>query len=337
MGLIKKFIIGEFSKNFIMVFLPFLSILSIIYVIRIASFSQRINVSSKEMFNLFILFLPDILFYTIPISFIVALSATLLKLSNDNELIALFSYGLSPKRILSFFSIPAILFSTLLLLLSMIIIPKSTYDFKILKAKKIADAQLTVESNKLGQKFGDFIFFAGKKDKDKLQDVVLFTQTKHNKKIIFMAKEGKITNKDGIFQLDLLNGSGDTFLPTNVKSLKYSKMSIFHYLKNRRSKAKIEGWSNIGKNKKLMSKFTYNIFISFSPLLSILLAAGLSIINPRYQKSSIYLVSALILILIYTLGSILKNSGTIGLLFVSVVSLVLAGYLTYKKRVMSTF
>ena len=334
---IKKFIIGEFTKNFTMVFLPFLSILSIIYVIRIASFSQRINVNAHEMLELFMLFLPDILFYTLPVSFVVAVGATLLKLSNSNELIALFSYSLTPTRLLRFFVAPAILFSLLLLLLSMLLIPRSTFKFKQLKAQKIQDAQLSVEANKLGQKFGDYIFFTEKKDHENLEHVVLFTRTKHKEKIIFIAKRGKIENKDGVFRLDLIDGNGDTFSPEKIKSLKYSQMSLFHYLKNRHSKTKEQGWKNIKKNKKLMASFTYNFFISLSPLLSLFLVAGLSIINPRYQKISIYTVSAIILIVIYALGSTLKNSGTPLMLALSMISLVLVGYTVFNKRVKSIF
>lgn len=334
---VRRFLIEEFTKNFIMIFFPFLSILSIIYVIRIASFSQRINVSAPEMFDLFILFLPDILFYTLPASFVVALGATFLKLSRGNELISLFSYGLSPARILRFFIIPATLFSILLLLLSMIIIPQSTHDFKAMKTKKIADAQLAVEANKLGQKFGKFIFFAKEKHGDKLNDVILFTKTKDNKKIILIANEGKIKNQNGVFRLDLMDGSGDTFMPNSVKSLKYDEMSIYHYTKSKHKANKIQKWKDISHNKRSMSRFVYNIFISLTPILSLLLIAGLSIINPRYQKSSIYLVSFFVLAIVYTLGSALKESGTYVSFVISIFSFLAISVWVFYKRVRSTF
>ncbi len=320
-----------------MVFLPFFSILSIIYIIRIASFSQRINVNSSEMLELFVLFLPDILFYTLPVSFIVAIGATLLKLSNTNELIALFSYSLSPIRLLRFFVAPAMLFSLLLLLLSMLLIPRSTFQFKQLKAQKIQNAQLSVEANKLGQKFGNYIFFTEKKDHEKLEHVVLFTRTKNREKIIFVANKGKLENANGVFRLDLIDGNGDTFSTDNIKSVEYSKMSLFRYLNKKKKKSKVPEWKNIYKNKKLMSNFTYNIFISLSPLLSLFLVGGLSIINPRYQKISIYTISALILVIIYTLGSTLKNSGTLFILGLSIATIVTLGYGLFYKRVKSIF
>lgn len=320
-----------------MVFLPFFSILSIIYIIRIASFSQRINVNSSEMLELFVLFLPDILFYTLPVSFIVAIGATLLKLSNTNELIALFSYSLSPIRLLRFFVAPAMLFSLLLLLLSMLLIPRSTFQFKQLKAQKIQNAQLSVEANKLGQKFGNYIFFTEKKDHEKLEHVVLFTRTKNREKIIFVANKGKLENANGVFRLDLIDGNGDTFSTDNIKSVEYSKMSLFRYLNKKKKKSKVPEWKNIYKNKKLMSNFTYNIFISLSPLLSLFLVGGLSIINPRYQKISIYTISALILVIIYTLGSTLKNSGTLFILGLSIATIVTLGYGLFHKRVKSIF
>lgn len=52
-----------------------------------------------ELFTLYLYSVPNILFYTLPISFFIALVIALGKLSSEYELIVITSFGLNPTKI----------------------------------------------------------------------------------------------------------------------------------------------------------------------------------------------------------------------------------------------
>ncbi len=69
--------------------------------------------------------LPAMLFYTLPVSFMVAVVTMLLRLSNENELTALFALGIKSNRVVRSILLSASLFSILLLILSIIKMPQA--------------------------------------------------------------------------------------------------------------------------------------------------------------------------------------------------------------------
>ncbi len=338
MGRVRGFILSHFTKNYLLIFLPFLSILSIIYIIRIAALSSKVSLNGTEVLKLLWFFAPEILFYTIPLSFIAALTATLMKLSEDNELIALFSFGLTPIKLLKVFLLPSILFTTLMLTLSLSSMPKSKLNFKIFEGQKLAEAKLTISPNKLGQKFGEYIIFIGDKKDDRYRDIVLFATDDREKRVIFMAEEGSIESSSSRFALNLYNGSGDTFLSNSIESIDYEQMSIYSYPKNRANLGMLQrGWSKIRENKRDMALFIYSIFISISPFLILAIVAAFSIINPRYQRAHIYLVSFAITMAIYATASFLKKQGTPTILLLFCILYISIGVFLFYRRTRRNF
>jgi len=92
-----------------------------------------------------------------------------MKLSQDNELIALYALGLQSKKILKsilllglLFSIllsAGLLFSILLSALSFLGIPMSKQLYNAFKEKKKSEATLNIIPGKLGQKFGEYYIY----------------------------------------------------------------------------------------------------------------------------------------------------------------------------------
>lgn len=338
MARVRGFILSHFTKSYLLIFLPFLAILSIIYIIRIASLSSKISLDGYEILELFSFFAPEILFYTIPLSFIAALTATLMRLSEDNELIALFSFGLTPVKLLKIFLLPSFLFTVLMLILSLSSMPKSKLSFKVFEGQKLAEAKLTIAPNKLGQKFGEYIIFIGDKKDDRYRDVVLFATNSKYKRVIFIADEGSIESNSSRFTLNLFNGSGDTFLAKTIESIDYQQMSLYSYPQNKANIARLRrGWSEIGENRKDMALFIYNIFLSLSPLLALGIIAAFSIINPRYERAHVYLVSFGVTISIYAVASFLKKQGTPMLLLLFCTIYVAIGIYLFQKRTRKSY
>ena len=311
MGKVRGFILSHFSKHYLLIFLPFFSILSIVYIIRISILSQKISLNAGEFLKLFGFFLPDILFYTLPLSFIAAVTVTLTKLSEDNELIALFSFGLTPTRLLRIFVLPALLFTSLMLILSLHTIPQSTTAYTLFKSKKTAEARLNIAPNRLGQKFGDYIIFLGDKQGQRYHDVVLFATDDKEKRVLIIANEGEMEHKNSQFSLNLYQGTGDTFLPDRIESISYAQLRIYNYARHAVDTTWLNrGWSHIGTSRSDMALFIYNIFLSLSPLLVLGMIIAFSVINPRYQKPRTYLISFTMIVAIYLAASLLRKEGT---------------------------
>jgi len=96
------------------------------------------------------------LFYTLPVSFMVAVVTMLLRLSNENELTALFALGIKSNRVVRSILLSASLFSILLLILSMIKMPQAKQDYRLFKAKKLTQAKINIYSIKVGAKIWRF-------------------------------------------------------------------------------------------------------------------------------------------------------------------------------------
>lgn len=323
MGRIRGFILSHFGTHYLLIFLPFFSILSIVYVIRISILSNKISLNAGDILSLYGFFLPDILFYTLPLSFIAALTATLTKLSEDNELIALFSFGMRPAKLLHIFAFPVLLYVSLMLLLSLYIIPQSTAAYKLFESNKMAEAQLTITPNRLGEKFGDYIIFLGDKKGGLYQDVVLFATDNKDKRVLIMADKGEMKHNQGQFSLNLYHGTGDTFLADRIESLTYDQLRIYNYAYNTVDTQWLNrGWSQLSTHPNDMALFVYNLFLSLSPLLVLGIVIAFSIINPRYQSPHTYLISFGMILAIYLSASLLKKEGTpLLLLFVSLLFL----------------
>ena len=335
MARVRGFILSHFSKTYFLIFLPFFSILSIVYIIRISILSSKFVLNGSEILDLYGFFLPDILFYTLPLSFIASLTATFTKLSHEHELIALFSFGLTPTKLRNLFILPALLFSILMLIISLYTIPQSTLKYKLFIDKKATEAKLSIIPDRLGQRFGDYMVFLGDKQGDHYQDIVLFATDNKQKRVIVIANDASMENNQSKFSLTLNHGTGDTFLPDSIASVQYKQMKLYSYPKSRANIPWLSrGWSKIYTNKRDMALLIYNIFLSLSPLLVLGMIAAFSIIHPRYQKSYTYLTGFGVSVMVYVTASLLRKQGTpLLLLSVSLLFLLLSALLfRYKTK-----
>jgi len=95
MGKLKSYILSNFSLLFFSIFMPLFSIASVVFIIKVATMTAVIQLSIIEMLKLYVFILPDLLFYTLPITFFVAATMSLHKLSSDNEMTVVFALGIN--------------------------------------------------------------------------------------------------------------------------------------------------------------------------------------------------------------------------------------------------
>ncbi len=336
---LSKYISENFTKAFLTIFLPLFFIGSLVSIVQLSSLTKFIQVNFFEMMRLYGYNLPAMLFYTIPISFLIAVTTVLLRLSTENELIALFALGFKSKDIVRRLLFSAILFSILLLLLSIIKMPQTQQQYKAFKIEKLREAKLNISPSKLGQKFGDFFVYLKSKDKTYMRDIVIYTKEKGKSDRLFIAKEANIDNSNSTISLILNRGTGYTFEKKSLKMVEYEQMKIFQKIKGKSYTYRDikEYWKKYAKNPKKKGKILFFIFISLIPIIALYIVASFSIINPRYQKSYAYPILGLTILLLYVIATLLQHQGNPIFLAISLLTVTVIGLILFHYRVARYF
>ena len=222
-----------------------------------------------------------------PVSVFISLVLTLSKLSSEYELIVITSFGLNPIKILKLI-FPTILLSTiLLLLLSLVLMPKVEYMNDTFLQNKKTEAQFNIKASEYGQAFGKWLIYVSEENKGKYKDIVLFQQEKE-KDTFIISKKAKMNNNGSTLSLNLDTGKALS-ISENINQVNFDKMVINNKLKSSKNINTIDDlityWKDISIKKSKESEFSFAILSSIFPLLSVLLIIYLGYYNPRYEKN----------------------------------------------------
>jgi lipopolysaccharide export system permease protein len=325
---VRGYISSNFTKSFLTIFLPFYLIISLVFFVRISSLTSKIQINFAELILLYSYSIPEIIFYTIPISFVAALANVLINLSQGNELIALYSLGLKSKKILNSLLLLGILFSLLL----------ATISF--FKEEKRSEAKLNIVPGELGQKFGNYYMYVKEKTGDTFHDIVIYNRTNKADEQFFSSQMGQINHNENVTSLLLHKGYGYTYTKTKLQQAEYETAEIFDRSQSKgfQFKSIISYWSEGDESsKKIMHKILFYIFISLIPFLSVYLVASFTMINPRYQQNHSFLVIFFTTLFFYIIASSLQKWGTPLILILSIMIVTILGQWLFKKRVAKYF
>ncbi len=337
---IRGYISTNFTKSFMTIFLPFFFIISLIYLVKISALTAQIQISFGELLQLFSYSIPDIIFYTLPLSFIAALANTLLRLSSDNELIALYALGMPAKKILHGIWLIALLFSLLLLTISFLAMPMSKQLYKSFKDEKKAEAKLNIIPGKLGQKFGDFyVYVKEKEDNGLFHDLVIYNRTDMKNEQFFAAKKGKINKNNGQTSLLLYNGFGYTYSKDHLQQAEYRTLEAFDSVKTQSFHFEniIAYWKKATGDSRIMHRLFFFLYVSLIPILALYMVSAFAMINPRYQENHAFIIIFGTTLLLYLTASSLEKWGSPLLLVAAVILTVAVGYILFQKRVARYF
>lgn len=336
---IKGYISSNFSKSFLTIFLPFFMIISLVYLVRISALTAKVHITFGELLILYSYSIPDIIFYTLPLSFITALANVLVKLSQDNELIALYTLGLQAKKVLSTMLLLGLLFSLLLFSISFLAMPLSKQFYKSFKENKQAEAKLNIVAGELGQKFGNYYIYVKEKNEDTLNDIVIYNRTDKNNEQFFSSKTGQIQNRGNVVSLLLKEGYGYTYSETELQQVQYKTLEV--YDSDKKSGFKFEDiagyWGQAKTDIDWMRKILFFIFISLIPILSVYPVASFTMINPRYESNRSFLVIFVTALLLYVIASSLNKWGTPLILGIAILILAILGQQLFARRVSRYF
>ncbi|MDD3476055.1 MAG: LptF/LptG family permease [Sulfurimonas sp.] len=339
MKTIQNYIRDSISILFLSIFLPLFSIASIVFLIKLATYTAVIQLSIFEMAKLFFFMLPELLFYTLPLSFFVAITLALFKLSNDNEIIVLFALGIRPKLILQILLKPAIFLSIILLVNFFILFPHAKVLSSNFISYKKSEAKFNLSASEFGHKFGEWLLYLGKDNLDETySDVVLFNK-KQNEEVLIRAKDAEIINDSGILRLKLTSGEGYSYSDKKFTQIDFEIMYINDTMKTDLDKYEtpMEYWLPKAPSEKKKKMLISNILFSLFPILSIFLAATIGIVHTRHQKGKIYLFMFMGIIIYYTLAVALQLVFSSYALPVLIFGWLGATYILYKKIIVAKF
>lgn len=343
---VENYILRNFLAFFWPLFFTLFAISSLVFIIRLADLTGVVSVNFLEFISLYLLGVPQLLFYTLPIAFFLSAGLVYAKLSFDRELVAIFAMGANLKDVLRPIIKISILFSLTLFFMGYFVHPYSTAVAKNFVESKKSLSRLNVKPSEATQKFGDWlVFISGEKDGE-FTDVVLFSASskaslvgeggndKNQSATFVSAKSAKIVSEGGVSTFVLSDGKGYRLEEQNGSKLIYFKeMGI----RSQPQKADFEPsnfigyWGEMKKDKKRAKDFSDVFLTSIFPIASIFFIPAFGILNPRYQKnrSAFFFIIAVAVFYAFmlTVNPILTY---FGILVVTPIWFLL-GYFLYKK------
>ncbi len=341
MGRVNDYLLKQFSSIFASLFFTLFFITSIIFFIKIASITSVIKITFIELGTLYIYLLPNIIIYTVPITFFIAVCISLFNLSKENEIIILFTLGYSPKKITKLFLITASILSVILIVNIVVLIPIAKQLNKNFIDYKKTEAKFNIKPTEFGQKFSNWLVYINKGDKqDNFDSIVMYQEANnHELEKFIIANKAKIENKDGFLSLKLNKGKAFQFKTDSIEQLNFDNMYINTQPKTSLKKIQTikEYWLSAINDKKRAYDLAFFLMIALFPISTILLSISIGIVTYRYEKGGIYLSMASV-ILIYLLCGfmIVKYFNIIGLLFF-IPTYTLFSYAFYKKRILKRY
>jgi len=340
MNKLEKYLINNLSTLFLSIFLSLFAIASVIFLIKLATYTAVIKLTIFEMFKLYLFVLPQILFYTLPITFFIAAALSIFRLSNDNEIVILFALGIHPKFLLKTLFKPAFLLTILLFLDFLVLFPHTTILSDNFISYKKSEAKFNLSASEFGHKFGDWLLYPGSKDEksETYGDVFLFNKTQ-KEEVLIGAKKAKVINDNGILKLKLTNGQGYSYSNKNFSQIDFDTMYINDTLqtKLKRYETPLEYWQSDYKKKKKRATFITSTLLSLFPILSLFLIVSISVVHARHQKSMIYLWLFLGVIIFYALSMGLQKIMLFYTIPFVAISWLFVTYYIYRKTIVSRF
>lgn len=336
---LRQYIIDNLSILFMSVFIPLFAIASVVFLIKLATYTAVIQLTIWEMTKLYIFSLPEIIFFTLPIAFFIAAALTLYKLSTDNEIVVLFALGVHPKFILMTLLKPALLLSMLLTFSFFILFPHAKVLSLNFVANKKSEAKFNLSASEFGHSFGEWLLYVGKSNSNGTYgDVFLFNKNSEDE-ILIGAKNAKVINDNGLLKLKLTDGEGYSYSKDKLSQINFKTMLINDTLTTELTqyKSAMEYWlsDSISKTREKMF-ITYTLLAIF-PIIGLFIIASISIVHVRHQKGKMYLYLILSLVIFFGLSFGLRNIFSYYTIPIVIISWLSVTYYIYNRAIRARF
>jgi len=321
---LEKYLIHNFFSSFFTLFSVLFIIASMVLLLTISNMTAVLKIDIWEFLYLYILSLPEIIFYTLPITFFITSAISIAKLFENSELITVLALGVSPKQIIKPFIKMASIITILLLVITFFSIPTSNILFKNFINIKKTESQFNFTPSSIGQKLGDWDIFIKEKNKNTYNNIILYN---YKKNLLIQAKKASTFRKANYFVLSLSNGT----IHNNNKE-KYLKVTFNQMDLNQKISITKLSLNSIAEYlKKYIKKTNKYLLISFFPIVAFFFLASISFFHNRYQKNYAIVFSLVISILYYTSVFILFKK--LYAIFIIIPIFIIVAKLIEKKRI----
>ena len=336
---LQEYIIHNLSMLFLSIFSALFTIVSVVFFIKLATYTAVIQLSIFDMIKLYLFVMPELLFFTLPLTFFISAALTIFRLSNDNEIIVLFSLGIHPKFILRTLLTPALLLSTLLLFNFFFLFPHAKVLSKNFITYKKSEAKFNLSASEYGHKFGEWLVFLGEKNTDETFSNVYLFNKKSTQEILIEASTAEIINDSGILRLKLTDGEGYTYSKEKFTQIDFKEMIINDTFASKliEYRSALDYWTSDERKKKKVATFISNTLMSLFPLLSLFLILSISIVHARHQKNKIYLYIFLGIVVYFSASLWLQKALSFYAIPAIIVVWSIGTYYIYKKTVVARF
>ncbi|MFY9143080.1 LptF/LptG family permease [Sulfuricurvum sp.] len=310
MDKLRRYLLSNLSLLFFSIFLPLFAIASVIFMIKLATYTAVIQLSLIEMGKLYLFVLPELLFFTLPIAFVIGAALTLYRLSNDNEMVVVFSLGISPMFIAKVLFKPAFLLTVLLFVDYLVVTPYIKIISSNFVDHKKAEAKFNLTASEFGHSFGDWMLFINSSDSEnrKFGDVVLFNKKMKDETLI-ISKKAELINNKGVLQLKLDDGESYSYEDNLFRKMVFRIAYINDVMDTDETiyRNVIDYWTNDELRARKDQRLITNSLMSLFPTISLFLVIALGIVHARHQKRWIYLWLFLSIIAFYSAAIITQQ------------------------------
>ncbi len=341
MDKITKYILKNFAESFNPIFFSLFFMVSIIYFIKISKITSIVKITFVELGELYLYTVPRIVIYTFPVVFFIAVAIAFVKMSKDNEVTVMFSFGYSPKKLVKIFSYLSLAVTVFLLLNAIFLVPISKQLYSNFVDVKRAEAKLNIHAMEFGQKFSNWLVFINKSDKqNSFEDIVMYSQGKYQKKdTVIVSKKADIYNKKGALKLLLKNGKVFNISEKDIRQTNYKTLTITRYQNSEISSDQgvFAYWEKALIDKGRAKDFATFILISLFPVLTVLAAMSFGIFNARYETNRVYTFVFLTILIYYiAMYSFISASPLMALIFLPVITL-MSSIFIFKRKILKRY
>lgn len=332
---LQRYLYSQLAITFFPIFFGLFFITAVIFLVKISALTAIITVNFFELFRIFSYTIPDIIFYTMPISFFISMVITLSKLSSEYELTVITSFGLNPFKILKIFLPLTLLLTLLLLVVSVGLIPKTDFERKQFVNIKKNEANFNIKSGEFGQKFGDWLIFINDKKNNLYEDVKLL-KVENDKDQFVVSKSAILDNDKGVLSIRLSEGKAFLIEKEEFNQINYEAMYINDSISATKTTVfttTYDYWKDNIKNKVDLDDLTFFILTSFFPLMSLFLVITFGYFNPRYEKNRAIMYSLISIVLYYVLIKSIGDKIFLHTLYIIPIVWLSGTYFLYSKTI----
>lgn len=332
---LSNYLHSQLAISFFPIFLGLFFITSVVFLVKIVSLTSVIKMNFIELFSLYLYTVPQILLFTLPISYFLSLVISISKLSSEYEMTVITSFGVGPLNIVKKLLPITLLISIALLVITLGLIPKAKYLMNSFIDYKKNEANFNIKESEFGQKFGDWLIFIEKKEDNIYKNVKLFKK-ENNKEELIVSETAILENKKGNLTFKLFNGKIFIIDDSELNEIDFETMYINEIVNNQQIlvfSTSLNYWILSLEYNLDNDSFVFFILTSIFPLISLFLVVTFGYFNPRYEKNRAVAYSIGAVVLYYVLIKYIGDRLLLHSLYIIPTIWIIASYILYSKTI----